>query len=116
MNRTLVFIAMVFCVAFVGVSCDQFKRLSATNIKDVLDRPRDYENKEITIHGTVTESASIFIAKYFVLQDNTGSIKVITDRVLPKTGEQLSVTGSLQSIEIGPERWIVLREKRAKES
>jgi hypothetical protein len=37
---------------------------------------------------------------------------VLTDRVLPKKGEQLSVTGRLQSIEIGPERWIVLREKK----
>jgi len=114
MNRSLFCLGLVICVAFVGVSCDQFKRLSATNIKDILDRPRDYENKEITVHGAVTEAASILIVKYFVLQDSSGSIKVVTDRVLPQKGEQLSVTGYLQSIEIGPERWIVLREKSNK--
>ena len=109
------FLVLFFlCLGLLAASCDQFNKLTATKIKDILDRPRDYENKEITIHGTVTESASILIAKYFVLQDSTGSIKVITDRVLPKTGEQLSVTGYLQSIEIGPERWIVLREKSPK--
>jgi aspartyl/asparaginyl-tRNA synthetase len=112
MKRTLFGLGCVSCVIIVGIlSCEQFNKLTATKIKDIVDRPRDYENKEITIHGTVTESASILIAKYFVLQDNTGSIKVVTDRVLPKQGEQLTVTGYLQSIEIGPERWIVLREK-----
>jgi hypothetical protein len=116
MNRTAFCLVVIFCLAFIGASCDQFNKLTATQIKDVLDRPRDYENKEITIHGTVTESASILIAKYFVLQDSSGSIKVITDRVLPKKGEQLSVTGYMESIEIGPERWIVLREKMAKPS
>ena len=108
-------LTLFFCVVIVaGISCEQFNKLTATKIKDLIERPRDYENKEITIHGRVTESASILIAKYFVLQDNTGSIKVMTDRVLPKKGEELRVTGHLQSIEIGPERWIVLREKSSK--
>jgi hypothetical protein len=116
-NRIPLWLALIFCLAVLGtVSCEQFNKLTGPKIKDVLERPRDYENKEITIHGTVTESASILIAKYFVIQDSTGSIKVMTDRVLPKKGEQLSVTGHVQSIEIGPERWIVLREKSSKAS
>jgi hypothetical protein len=113
MNRKVLSVALILGLALIGSSCDQFNKLTATKIKDLLERPRDYENKEITVHGTVTESASILIAKYFVIQDGTGSIKVLTDRVLPKKGEQLSATGHLQSIEIGPERWIVLREKHS---
>jgi aspartyl/asparaginyl-tRNA synthetase len=116
MNRTPFWLTLIVCFAFAAISCQQFNKLTATKIKDLLERPRDYENKEVTVHGTVTESASILIAKYFVLQDSTGSIKVMTDRVLPKKGEELSVTGQLQSIEIGPERWIVLREKSSKPS
>jgi hypothetical protein len=115
-NRTPYWLTVVFFLTFVGLSCEQFNKLTAAQIKDILDHPRNYENKELTIHGTVTESASILIAKYFVLQDNTGSIKVFTDRVLPKKGEQLTVTGYMDSIEIGPERWIVLREKSSKPS
>ena len=76
----------------------------------------DYENKEITIYGTVTDAASILVVKYFVLRDSSGSIRIITDRTLPKTAEQLSVTVHVASIEIGPERWIVLREKTNKPS
>jgi aspartyl/asparaginyl-tRNA synthetase len=107
---------LIFCLALLSMSCDQFNKLTATAIKDILERPRNYENKEVTIYGTVTDAASILFFKYFVLQDSTGSIKVITDRVLPKKGEQLRVTGNMESIEIGPERWIVIREKRAKPS
>ena len=113
MNGKLKRVALIVCLVLGGTACDQFNKMTATKIKNILDRPRDYENKEVTIHGTVTESASILIAKYFVLQDGTGSIKVFTDRTLPKTGEQLSVTGQLQSIEFGAERWVVLREKKS---
>ena len=112
MHQNLKWLLLVSFVVLGGVACDQLSKLTATKIKDVLDRPRDSENKEITLHGTVTESASILIAKYFVLQDSTGSIKVFTDRTLPKNGEKLNVTGQIQSIEFGAERWVVLREKK----
>ena len=115
MNRNAFCFVLIFCLALISTSCEQFKKLTATKINDVLSHPRDYENKEITIYGTVTDAASMLVVKYFVLQDGTGSIKVVTDRVLPKKGEQLSVTGNIQSIEIGPERWIVLREKTPKQ-
>jgi len=36
----------------------------------------------------------------------------VTDRVLPNPGEKIKVTGALDSIEIGANRLIVLREKR----
>lgn len=105
------FMLVVF-ITLASVACEQLSQLSATKIKNLMDHPRDYENKEVTVHGTVTDSASILIAKYFVVQDSSGSIKVFTDRALPKSGEKLTVTGQLQSIEFGGERWIVLREKK----
>src|SRR5262245_22285972 len=108
MVRKQRWLSLLMLVALAAVGCDQLKSLTATKINDLLDRPRDFENKEVTIHGKVTESASVLIAKYFVLQDGSGSIKVFTDRTLPKAGEQLSVTGQLQSIEFGAERWVVL--------
>ncbi|HXG53368.1 MAG TPA: hypothetical protein VNN77_18375 [candidate division Zixibacteria bacterium] len=106
----------LLCLVLAAASCEQFNRLTATRIKDVLERPRDYENKQITIHGTVTDAASVLFVKYFTLRDDTGSIRVITDRVLPKKGERLTVTGFMESLEIGSERWVVLREKGAKPS
>ncbi|HWP56831.1 MAG TPA: hypothetical protein VNL14_02970 [Candidatus Acidoferrales bacterium] len=92
-------------------ACDFFNKVTATKIKDILDHPRKYDQKEVTVYGTVTEEASLFVVKYFVIQDDTGSIRVTTDRALPKQGEKLRVTGTVESIEFGPARAIVIREK-----
>ena len=92
-------------------ACEPVNKLTATKIRDILDHPRDYENKELTIYGAVTGSASLLLVKFFEIQDETGTIKVVTDRVLPKPGEKLRVTGYMQAIEIGQEQIIVLREK-----
>ncbi|MDO8700423.1 MAG: hypothetical protein Q7J56_02090 [Deltaproteobacteria bacterium] len=92
-------------------ACDPAKKLNSTKIKDIVDHPREYENREVAIYGTVTGSASLFVVKFFELQDDTGAIKIVTERVLPKQGEALQVTGVMQAIEIGTERLIVLREK-----
>jgi len=40
----------------------------------------------------------------------------VTDKLLPTKGEKLKVTGRMTAIEIGTERWIVLREKTETES
>jgi aspartyl/asparaginyl-tRNA synthetase len=101
---------MVMLAGFVS-ACNPTNKLTSTKIKDILDHPRDYENSEVTIYGTVTDSVSLLVVKFFELQDDTGTIKVVTERVLPKHGESLYVTGTMQAIEIGAERLIVLREK-----
>ncbi|HTN71238.1 MAG TPA: hypothetical protein VMO00_09120 [Methylomirabilota bacterium] len=83
-----------------------------TDIKDILDHPRDFEGKEITLHGTVTNAVSLVLIKYYEIQDGTGSIKIVTDKLLPSRGEKLSVTGRTTVIELGTERWVVLRESQ----
>jgi hypothetical protein len=95
-------------------ACDLVNTVTTTRIKDIQDHPRDYENKEVTVYGTVTGGASLLVMKYFEIQDDTGSIKVVTDRVLPKKGEKLRVTGRMEAIELGPERAIVIRERKDK--
>ena len=103
--------ALVVFLALVPMACDTLDRLTATNIKEIIDHPRNYEEKEVTIYGTVTEATSMLVVKYFEIQDDTASIKVVTDRLLPAKGEKIKVTGHTSVIEIGSERWIVLREK-----
>ena len=98
-------------LVFLFSACDPVNKLTSTKIKDILDHPRNYENKEVTIYGTVTNAVSLLIVKYFEIQDDTGTIKVVTDKLLPTKGEKLKVTGHMTAIEIGTERWIVLREK-----
>ncbi len=104
-------IGLSLCLTVLALGCDLANRLTATKIKDILDHPRNYENKEVTIYGTVVGGASLLVVKYFELQDDTGAIRVVTDRVLPKQGEKLRVTGYMASIEFGSERPMVIREK-----
>lgn len=94
--------------------CDQFNRLTATKIKDILDNPRKYENKEVTVYGTVSDEFSFLVVKYFEIKDDSGAIKVMTARTLPKKGETLTVTGTVETIEIGSNRLMMIREKDEK--
>lgn len=92
-------------------SCERLGRLGATKIGDILNNPRKYEKKEVTVHGSVTGSVSLLVVKFFEIEDDTGSISVVTDRVLPEKGATIRVKGYVVPIEVGSERWIVLREK-----
>ena len=81
---------LLFVISLVSLSfgCDQvtdpIKKLTATKIKDILDHPRDYENKEITIYGKVTDAVSLLVIKYFVMEDDTGTIMARMFYMLPR--------------------------------
>ncbi|MEJ2421915.1 MAG: hypothetical protein P8018_09430, partial [Acidobacteriota bacterium] len=46
------------------------------------------------------------------IKDDTGEITVVTDNAVPKTGEQVTVTGVVnQAFSIGSESLIVIRER-----
>jgi aspartyl/asparaginyl-tRNA synthetase len=105
---------MALSLAMAFFACDLAYRATTTRIKEIKDHPRDFENKEVTIYGTVTGGVSLLVTKYFEVQDDTGSIKVVTDRTLPRQGEKLRVTGRMESVELGSERVIVLRERKEK--
>lgn len=115
MKAVASFVVAIIPVVFLFLACERIsepvKKLTATKIKDILDHPREYENKEVAIYGTVTDAVSLLVFKYFEIEDDTGKIKVMTSRMLPQKGEKLQVKGTLVSIEVGPERWLVLREK-----
>ena len=102
----------VLCLTLLNAACGVAYSITSTKIKDILDHPRDYENKEVSIYGTVTNTVSLLVIKYYEIQDETGSIKIVTDRLLPSRGEKLRVNGRMAVIEIGTERWVVLRENR----
>jgi hypothetical protein len=109
MKRVLSNLFMVLVFFF---ACGAAYSLTSTKIKDILDHPRDYEGKDITINGTVTNTVSLLLIKYYEIQDGTGSIKIITDKLLPSRGEKLTVTGRMAVVELGTERWVMLRESQ----
>ena len=104
--------SLIFCLGLLNLACDAAYSITATKIKDLLDHPRDYQSKDITVYGTVTNAVSLLVIKYYEIQDGTGSIKVVTDKLLPTRGEKLKVTGRMTVVELGTERWVVLRENQ----
>ena len=112
MRAKIFLLSLFFSLAFLNVAWDAAYSITATKIRDILDHPRDYQSKEITVYGTVTNAVSLLVIKYYEIQDGTGSIKVVTDKLLPTRGEKLKVTGRMTVVEMGTERWVVLRENQ----
>src|SRR5262245_13294957 len=105
MKAKVLLLTLFFSLVFSNVGCDAAHGITATKIKDILDQPRDYHSKEITVYGTVTNAVSLLVIKYYEVQDGSGSgsIKVVTDNLLPARGEKLRVTGRTTVIELGTE-------------
>ncbi len=65
-------------------------------IRDVVNNPREYAGKQITVEGTVTAIYSLVIIKYFEISDGTATLGVVSSKPLPKKGEHIRVTGRLE--------------------
>jgi aspartyl/asparaginyl-tRNA synthetase len=87
----------------------------ATPIDDLLKNPRKYEGKTVTINGMVIDSQALVVVQYFTLEDETGSIRVITDRALPRVGQSERVKGKIKAYSFGPTRMTVLIEEPIEE-
>jgi len=85
--------------------------LMATPIKKILDNPRDYSDKTVTVSGEVTETFSLLVIKYFVVKDRTGEITVVTVKPLPRKGSRITVKGTVQeAFSLGDRQLIVIVE------
>lgn len=110
MNSALqrAFVAACF-VILITAGCSN---LMATPIKKILDNPRDYSGKPVTVSGEVTEKFSFFVLKYFVIKDRTGEIVVVTQKPLPAKGSKITVRGTVQeAFSLGDQQLIVVVEK-----
>ncbi|OPY77455.1 MAG: hypothetical protein A4E65_02740 [Syntrophorhabdus sp. PtaU1.Bin153] len=94
----------------VATSCTKF---GTTKIGDIVNHPRDYAEKEVSIFGEVTETFSLLVVKYFTVRDGTGEITVITERPLPAKGEKIKITGTVkEAFSMGPTTSLVIVEVR----
>ena len=86
---------LLFLLAFAATACSG---IFTTPISRIIDNPRDYDGKTVTVSGEVTEIFSFFVLKYFVLDDGTGKITVITLKALPKKGTKIRVKGEVKEM------------------
>ncbi len=85
--------------------------LFPTPIGKIVSSPRDYDGKRVTVSGVVKESAGLLFLKYFVLADKSGEICVVTSKMLPRTGDSLTATGTVQeAFAIGDQSLVVIVE------
>lgn len=100
---------LLLCLAFTG--CNRVGSPISVPIGKVLSNPRNYEGKNITISGTVTDSISLLVIKAFVLADDTGQIYVVTERILPKKGDHVRIKGSVvEAFSLGDQTMTVFKE------
>lgn len=114
MGRRVLISSLLVVAMVLGLGCD---RLFGTRIKSILDNPRDYENKQVTVTGTVTKVTNLLVYKSFLIDDGSGQIRVVTERVLPKEGSRITVTATVkQGFSIGDESKVVLIEKEPEQA
>jgi len=81
-------------------------------IRDIVDNPRQYAGKTVTIEGTVSAVYSLIVIKYFEVNDGTGVIGVVSEKPLPKKGEHVRVTGELQeAFSLGDKSMTIIFER-----
>lgn len=82
-----------------------------TPIRDILDHPRTYHGKKVTIAGEVTQSVNLLVVRYFIVRDETGEIPVVTRGAVPRKGEWVRVRGVVdQAFALGDRSLVVLIE------
>jgi hypothetical protein len=88
--------------------CDAF---FSTPIGKILEDPRKYADRSVTVSGEVTEVFSFMVIKYFVVRDKTGQLAVVTEKTLPRKGAQISVHGKVkEAFSLGDQQLLVLVE------
>lgn len=66
---------------------------SKTTISRINQDPGKYQNKEIGLIGTVTDSYGVLGNGVYELDDGTGRIWIVTTRGVPARGSRVGVSG-----------------------
>jgi hypothetical protein len=95
LSRIITISVLIFIVLFTAMGCSLF----ATKIGDILAEPSKYAGKELTIKGTVGETAwfALFEKGAYQLGDGSGTIWVITTQPPPKEGDSISTKGKVET-------------------
>jgi hypothetical protein len=82
-----------------------------TPIRSILDDPRRYDGKIVTISGDVRDATNLVVLKWYRVEDKTGSIVVVASGAVPMRGASVRVTGTVrQAFVIGDQSLTVIME------
>ena len=87
--------SLLFGIMLVGLNgCSRTIR-----IRDLLDRPQEYNGKTVQVEGTVTQSAGVLGTGAFEIDDGTGKIFVIArGQGVPGQGAKTKAEGRFESV------------------
>lgn len=111
MTKTPILSTLIFSLILM-VLLTGCRGLFSTPIEKIIDNPREYDGKDVTISGSVTEVFSLVFIKYYMVKDSTGEIAVITQRPVPKRGTTIRVKGTVkEGFSLGDKHVLVIVEK-----
>ncbi len=112
MRSRKAFFYIQYALLMITLGCDQ---ISSTSIGKIIENPREYAGNQVMIKGEVTDAVSFFVVKYFMIKDGSGEIAVVTTRPLPRKGERIRVSGTVEeAFSIGGKQLLVVVEGEAK--
>ncbi|MBX3283465.1 MAG: hypothetical protein KF756_13445 [Acidobacteria bacterium] len=94
-TRSLIIVAVAGLALF-AAACPEKRSIAEINAN-----PSRYQNKEVGIIGTVTDSYGLSIpgtgisGGAYKIDDGTGSIWVVTDRNVPARGSRIGISGTV---------------------
>lgn len=87
--------SLVFAVLLIGLNACA----GTIRIRDLLDRPQEYQGKTVRVQGTVTKSAGVLGTGAFEIDDGTGKIYVIArGQGIPREGAKTKAQGRFESV------------------
>lgn len=86
--------------ALLGVAAISLSGCSRTiRIRDLLDRPQEYDGKTVQVEGTVTQSAGVLGTGAYEIDDGTGRIYVVArGGGVPREGAKTRAKGRFESV------------------
>jgi hypothetical protein len=68
-------------------------------IRDLLDKPQEYDGKTVQVEGTVTQSAGVLGTGAYEVDDGTGKIYVVArGGGVPREGAKTKAKGRFESV------------------
>ncbi len=86
------FLSAILAAALALTACP-----NKTTISQISADPGKYQNKEVGLIGTVTDSYGLLGNGAYELDDGTGRIWVVTQRGVPSRGSRVGVSGRVYS-------------------
>jgi len=90
-----------------------WRAFMAIPICEIVNSPREFEGRQVTIAGEVTGRFGVLSFNAFTVADETGELRILTRRMPPSEGTRVRVRGSVRSgLVLGNWQQVMLIEQK----